>query len=369
MGARPRFGLSVPSFVQVVLLLTPVVLLLTGCTTDNPQNTLTDRGDVSARATFLYRLPFWIAVAVFIFVEGLLLYTAFRFRERSDRTELPVQTHGNTRLEIGWTIVPAVILGALVIPTISGIVWLSDRPENAQPVRIIGHQFWWEFRYPGPNNQEIVVANELHIPVGRRVLGTIESVDVIHSFWVPSLAGKQDAVPGHRNDIWFNAREAGVYSGQCAEFCGESHALMRFVVIAEPEEQFNAWLANQARAAVGTQPASTPGATAPAGSVGPSPGVLSPSAQRGSQVFLGNACIGCHAIAGTNAQGISGPNLTHFGTRSTIAANRLPNTPENLERWIRNPTAIKPGVKMPAWEGVLSDDDIRALVDYLGSLK
>jgi cytochrome c oxidase subunit 2 len=346
MGARSRIRL----LSRLALVLLPVALLVVGCTTDNPQNALTDRGDVSARETLLYHIPFWIAVAVFILVEGLVIYVLIRYRPRRQDDSLPIQTHGHTRLELTWTIIPAVILGGLAIPTISGIVWLSKQPENPVQVRVIAHQWWWEFRYPNPTNpgQEVITANEMHIPVGRKVYATVEASDVIHSFWVPNLFGKQDAVPNHENHIWFNARAPGVYSGQCAEYCGESHALMRFLVIAEPESDYNAWLANLAK------PPVTP---------------TTPSAQRGEQVFMGNACIGCHAIEGTNAQGRVAPNLTHFGSRSTLGANRLANNPEDVFRWISNVQDFKPGAKMPTWHGVLSDEDIRSIVDYLESLK
>ena len=345
MGARARLVRCL----RLAALLLPLAVLVAACMTDNPQNALTDRGEVSDRQRDLFFITFWIAVAVFFAVEGLLLYILYRYRERRGQEgELPVQTHGHTRLEVMWTIAPAVLLAGLAFPTIDAIVDLSRRPDNALEVRVIAHQWWFEFRYPGPNNTEIITANEMHIPVGRRVMLTIEASDVIHSFWVPNLAGKQDAVPGHRNDLWLSAREPGVYSGQCAEFCGESHAVMRFLVIADPPDVFDRWLADQAR------PATRP---------------TSGSAARGEEVFLGNACIGCHAIGGTNAQGRTAPDLTHFGSRSTIAANRLPNTPEELERWIRNAPAVKPGAKMPVWEGVLSDEDIRAIVDYLESLK
>jgi cytochrome c oxidase subunit 2 len=269
---------------------------------------------------------------------------------------LPVQTHGNTRLEIAWTIAPAALLAVLTIPTIAKIVDLSRTPANALVVDVIAHQWWFEFRYRGPNGQEIITANELRIPVGRPIQARITSTDVIHSFWVPNLAGKQDAVPNHTNELNFSAKAPGLYQGQCAEFCGSSHALMRFIVIAEPQATFDQWLADQAR---------------------PAPNFTTGSAARGQQVFMGNACIGCHAIAGTAAQGRTGPDLTHFGSRVTIAANRLSkDDPENLVNWIKHPQKYKPGAKMPNWgegtpgEGVkLSDEDIRALADYLQALR
>lgn len=345
MGARSRLVFVL----RLTAILLPVALLLSGCTTSDPFNALTDRGEVSEKLTKLYYPVFAVAVVVFFLVEGLLLYTMIRFRRRPD-SALPVQTHGNTRLEVGWTILPSVILAIIAVPTITTIVDLSHQPADALPVRVIGHQWWWEFRYqdPADPSREIITANEMHIPSGRRVFATIESDDVIHSFWVPNLAGKQDAIPGHRNDLWFSAREPGVYQGQCAEFCLDSHALMKFIVVAEPQPQFDQWLRNQGQ----------PAPTATTGSVA-----------RGQEVFLGNACIGCHAIEGTAAQARVAPNLTHFGSRTTLGANRLTNTPENLEKWINNPPRYKPGAKMPVWEGVLSQEDIRAIVDYLESLK
>ncbi|MFN8556660.1 MAG: cytochrome c oxidase subunit II [Dehalococcoidia bacterium] len=349
MGARTRFA---PALRLAALALPVVLLLVTSCTTGNPYDTLTHRGEVSATLTDLYRLPFWIAVVVFFAVEGLLLFAVLRFRDRPgrEREGLPVQTHGNTRLEIGWTIAPALVLAVIAVPTISTIVKLSREPANPLQVRVVGHQWWWEFVYT-VNNQPVYVANEMHVPVGRRVLVSIESVDVIHSFWVPNLAGKMDAVPGHLNKMWFDAQAPGNYWGECAEFCGESHALMRFRVIAQPEADFNQWLANQARPA------------APAAA----------AVQRGEQLFMGNACIGCHAIEGTRAQGRTAPNLTHFGSRERFGADRRDSTPENLTAWIKKPSSIKPGALMPAFGqqngGALSDDDISAIVAYLQSLK
>lgn len=347
MGARSRFT----PYLQLLLVLVPVVLLLTGCSTNNPYNTLTDRGDVSITIRRLFWPVLWVAIFVFFAVEGLLLYTVLRYREHPGRDDqLPKQTHGNTRLEVGWTILPALILAGISIPTVSTIVSLSSKPDNAITVKVTGFQWWWQFQYDY-NGQTVYTANELHVPVGRKIYAQITSNDVIHSFFVPNLAGKQDAVPNHVNDLSFVANAPGVYAGECAEYCLTSHALMRFIVIAEPEDQFNAWLANQAR---------------PANDV-------TGSAARGRELFLGNACIACHAIQGTAAQARVAPNLTHFGTRSSLGANRLENTPENVQRWIRNPGLVKPGAKMPAFSkdygGQLENSDIAAIADYLESLK
>lgn len=354
MGARLRSLRSL----KLALLLLPISLLLGGCLEGNPYSTLTDRGNVSDQILDLFWPVFGVAVIVFFAVEGLLLFTVLRFHSRR-QPRLPVQTHGNTKLELTWTIVPAVILAVIAIPTIDTIVDLSRRPtaaENPLAVRVIAQQFWWEFQIKNPANPEqtIYAANELHIPIGRKVVATIESKDVIHSFHVPNLAGKQDAIPGHRNDLIFDAKQPGRYQAQCAEFCGASHALMRFIVIAEPEADFTAWLARQAQ----------PRTAAPATGV-------SPSVARGQQLFFTpeNRCIGCHAIEGTIAQARIAPNLTQFGARTTLGANRLDNTPENVARWITNPQQYKPGALMPSFRDVLSEEDIRAIADYLQTLR
>ncbi|MGH2350349.1 MAG: cytochrome c oxidase subunit II, partial [Chloroflexota bacterium] len=212
----------------------------------------------------------------------------------------------------------------------------------------IGHQWWWEFQYP---ELGVTTANELHIPVGVPINLELESADVIHSFWVPHLAGKTDAIPGRVNRLWFLADEPGTYNGQCAEFCGIEHALMRMLVIAESQSEFDAWVRNER---------SIPAFAA-------TPTAQDSLVTRGAQLFANGVCITCHTIRGTAAQGKVGPELTHVGSRQTIAANTLPNTPEGLERWLRNPQAVKPGNLMPNLN--LSDEDIDALVAYLQSLK
>jgi cytochrome c oxidase subunit II len=344
MGARPRLR----SWLRIAPIILPLALILAGCSTGDPYDALGGRGETSEQINNLFYPVFFVAVFVFFAVEGLFLFTIMRFRKRPNSDLLPVQTHGNTRLEVGWTIVPSVVLAIISVPTIATIVDLSKKPADALEVRVVARQWFWEFHYTGPNGQDIVTANEMHIPTGRKVYARITSEDVIHSFWVPNLAGKQDAVPNHTSDLTFSAKANGVYQGQCAEFCLDSHALMKFIVIAEPQAQFDQWLALQAQ----------PGASITGGSV-----------ERGRQVFLANACVGCHAVEGTAAQGRIAPNLTHFGSRITLGANRLENTPEHVFRWIQNPAQFKPGAKMPAWQGTLSDEDIRAVVDYLESLK
>jgi cytochrome c oxidase subunit 2 len=294
------------------------------------------------KAGGLWNLVFGIAVAVFVIVEGLLVYAIVKFRHRPGREA--AQFHGNTRLEVILTLIPALILAGIAVPTIKTIFELSGHPSNAMSVKVIGHQFWWEYQYP---DQHITTANELHIPVGQPVYITDTSVDVIHSFWVPRLAGKQDAVPGHDNHLILEANKPGLYFGQCTEFCGLSHANMRIRVVAEPAAQFQQWVARQQVAAQ----------TPRTGSL----------AAQGQKLFLGGACAGCHAIAGTKAAGIVGPNLTHFASRQTFAGSIFKNDDQELSAWLANPPGRKPGVDMPNLG--LSSQQIKALIAYLDTLK
>lgn len=346
--------------VVAAMLLLAFATLLGGCTTNNPQSTLEPKG---FQAQEIYNLfvnwLFWPAVVVFFAVEGLLLYSIFRFRARPG-DPLPVQLHGNTRLEITWTIVPALILVVILGATFRTQAVLATPPQGETiRVQVIGHQWWWEFVYP---DLGVTTANELHIPVGVPVLLEMTSADVNHSFWVPHLAGKMDAIGGRINRMTFQADEAGVYSGQCAEFCGIQHAMMRVLTVAESRSEFDAWVRQQR--SIPAFAAATPAAGTAAGSA---PAATESLVQRGAQVFANGACVTCHAVRGTPAQARVGPDLTHFGARRSIAANTLPNTPENLARWLRNPQAVKPGNLMPNLN--LSDQDIQALVAYLGSLK
>jgi cytochrome c oxidase subunit II len=214
-------------------------------------------------------------------------------------------------------------------------------------VKITGSQWWWEIEYvDSASSRRLVTANELHIPVGAPIRIELAARDVIHSFWVPRLHGKLDMVPGHRNVMWLRADSAGVYRGQCAEFCGHQHAKMALTVVAEPREAFDAWLNHQ------LQPAPPPATT---------------DQIRGREVFESSTCLMCHTIRGTSAAASTGPDLTHLASRGTIAAGTLPNTRGNLGGWITDPHSIKPGVKMPA--NSLSPDDLHALLSYLESLR
>jgi cytochrome c oxidase subunit 2 len=338
------------------------LLVLSGCG-DNPQSALEPAGEYARKIHGLWDLGFGIAVAVFVVVEGLLLLLLIRFRARPGN-ELPKQVHGNTRLEIGWTILPALLLAVLAVPTVATIFDLADVPsgDDVLEIRVTGHQWWWEVDYLD-NNAEVdfSTANEIHIPVGTTVAFDLESFDVIHSFWVPRLAGKLDVVPGHTNRLAMKADEAGVYSGQCAEFCGLSHANMRLRVVADDPDDYEAWAAGQRR------PAATP---------------ESGLAARGHQLFAEKGCIGCHTLVGyEGAEARVGPNLTHIQSRSTFAGAIFELTPANLKRWLADPPAMKPmqpeeigprsnpqrPIGMPNLG--LSPDEIEALVAYLETLE
>jgi cytochrome c oxidase subunit 2 len=325
-------------------------LLLTACGQDLPQDSLDPAGPEARTIDALFNPVFWIAVGVFILVEGLLVVALIKFRHRPGRP-VPHQVHGNKRLEVAWTIAPAVLLAGIAIPTIFTIFSLSGRPAGALEIRVTGHQFWWEIEYPG---MRVVTANEVHIPTDRPVYITLSSNDVIHSFWVPRLAGKQDLRPGFETHLTVQADDPGVYLGQCAEFCGASHANMRFRVVAQTAQDFDAWVQRQ------LQPAAPP-----------PPDVLAIMTRGGPA-----ACSSCHTIDGVEGfGGVIGPNLTHLAGRSTFAAGILDRTPQNLAEWLRDPQAVKPGNDMTIGPGGtpgrsgLSEEEIQALVAYLESLE
>ncbi|MGI8425614.1 MAG: cytochrome c oxidase subunit II [Actinomycetota bacterium] len=316
---------------------------LAGCSADAPLNYLKPVGPAAKSADDLWRLTFGIAVVIFFLVEGGLVFVLVKYRQRSPK-DSPKQVHGNARLEILWTLIPTLILGAVVAPpTVKGIFEMSAAPTaDTLKIKVIGHQWWWEYRYP----EGVVTANELHIPTGRPVRLELTSVDVIHSFWVPKLAGKQDVVPGRVNYLNIESPRAGEFAGQCAEFCGLSHANMRVTAIAQSPADYDAWVKGQLS-----------DAPKPSGGL----------AAAGQDLFLEGSCAGCHTIKGTPAQGTLAPNLTHLASRATFAAGMFPRDDENLKRWLENPPARKPGSKMPNLR--LKQDDILALVAYLDTLK
>jgi cytochrome c oxidase subunit II len=330
----------------VPLLLVTLLLLLTACggaPAHFPQSTLAPRSDFSTQLFGLYKDVFWWAVVVFVIVETLLLIALARFRARAGVAE-PKPVHGHTVLEIGWTLAPALILVFIAVPTMRTIFSTAGRaPEGALPVQVIGHQWWWEYRYPTLN---ISAYNELHIPVRTPIQIELTSADVIHSFWVPRLGGKRDLIQGRTNRLAWRADSAGEYWGQCAEFCGASHANMRLRVIVETDSTFQRWV-DQQRAAPATPAKGSP-------------------AEAGQQVFRRSPCIACHTITGI-AQGKVGPELSHVGGRGTIAGALYPNTADMLRRWIMNAPSLKPGALMTPQ--TLSPQDLDALVAYLQSLK
>jgi cytochrome c oxidase subunit 2 len=346
-----------------LLVLPLLALALTACDFNAPQSTLdwptifggTYSGHVAEEQANLFWFTMLLAAIVFVLVEGLLLYTIIRYRRRPGQP-LPHPTHGHTVFEVGWTIAPTLVLVVLSVPAIKMLFELDEPPPAsanepaALNVEVFGHQWWWEFRYPVQDGvpQEVATADELHIPTERPVRVTLQSADVQHSFWVPKLAGKTDLIPPRINHMWFNAREPGRYSGQCAELCGVEHAQMRFYVIAQSPDDFNNWIQSQ------IPPANTPAAGS--------------AAERGANLIICGGCIACHTIQGTAAQGQIGPNLTHVASREEIAGGILRFTPENLSRWLHDPQAVKPGNHM-ILPRPLTDDEISDLIAYLQTLR
>lgn len=339
-----RTFIAVPSPRHRAWLVLPV--LCAACGGPFPQNTLAPSSDFGWAIQDLFSGIFWFALFVFVVVESLLLVAILRYRQRPGAPE-PKPRHGHTLLEIGWTLAPALILVFVAVPTVRTIFGTAGRaPEGALRVEVVGHQWWWEFRYP---DLGLATANELHLPVGKAAALEMTSADVIHSFWTPALGGKRDVVQGRTTRLAFTPDSVGVYSGQCAEFCGTSHANMRLLVVVESDSAFRAWVARE-RGGPAAQP----------------PGSL---AERGRELFARSPCIACHTVEGVpTARGVTGPNLTHVGGRLTIASGLLENTPDNLRRWIADAPAVKPGALMPPMT-MLSAAELDALVAFLQGLK
>jgi len=286
---------------------------------------------------------------IFLVVASLLSYAVVKFRSRrAEADREPAQVYGSTQIELAWTVIPILIVSVLFAATARVIHAIQDapKPPTAVEVTVIGHQFWWEFRYPGLG---IVTANELHIPVSDPAHPTptflkLLSSDTDHSFWIPQLAGKTDLIPNHPNETWLDPHDTGLFFGQCAQYCGTQHAKMLLRVYVDSPEDFNAWVQGQ------QQPANQDDKEA-----------------AGRRVFEATACVNCHAVGGTNGTGRFGPDLTHLMSRRTLAAGAAENTSENLRSWIQNPDAIKPGSLMPAMQ--LSDTDLDAVVAYMETLR
>jgi cytochrome c oxidase subunit II len=298
-----------------------------------------------------------ISAGILLVVGGMLVYCIVRFRARApagQREAEPPQLYGSGPIEVAWTVGPVLIVFVLFLVVIRTVfdVRRGDMPDDALHVRVIGHQWWWEFEYP---ESGVRTANELHVPISdadqaRAVVLELESADVVHSFWVPRLAGKTDLIPGRKNTMWFEAQQAGVYHGQCAEYCGTQHANMLIRVVAHPAGEFQAWLDDQRQDAAGETK-------------------LDDKERAGRRVFLSKTCVNCHTIRGTPAHGTVGPDLTHLASRETLAAGVLENNRGQLAQWLADPQAsdMKPGCNMPDLQ--LTSSEIADLVTYLESLK
>ncbi len=328
-----------------------------------------------------------ISAAIFVGVSALLTYALVRFKAREGETAEPPQVFGSVQIELSWTIIPILIIVVLFLATARVLFSVQDapKPSTALDVTVVGHQFWWEFRYPQYN---VVTANELHVPVSspsapRPTFMKLTSADVMHSFWVPQLAGKTDLLPNRVNEMWIDPQKPGLYVGQCAQFCGAQHAKMLLRVYVDTPEDFQRWIAAQQKSqaelpttlqASLAPPAATPTATAPHTLVphpDPAAHFLAPTdditPRNGQIVFEQQACINCHAVAGTVANGRYGPDLTHLMSRATLASGATTNTAENLQAWITDPNQFKPGSLMPAMH--LTDKQNAQITAYLLTLK
>jgi cytochrome c oxidase subunit 2 len=420
-----------------VALTVAVAALMAACGGNHPDSIFHNRTDFNRDVDYLFRILIIAGTAVFVFVEAILIWTLIKYRARPGQPE-PEHVHGNTTLEIAWTVIPLIILIIIGVPTVKTIVKTQAKARSdALQVEVVGHQWWWEFRYPqytttGANGKvdTLVTADELYLPIGKTVNFALKTKDVIHSFWIPALAGKRDLIANRTNYLWFTPDSAGegAWNGVCVEFCGASHANMRFRTFTVTQADFDAWTAHQLSPAAPMTPAAAapqpvPGAAVvPPGQAATTPAPQTPVVQagytgypreklppsvipktpipagltfddnllasgdpaRGAQLLVGRGtCIGCHAIRG-NPMMVStlGPNLSHLASRTTIGAGLFPNDPGHLARWIKNAPKMKPGVIMPAMgtgeynpltKGPspikLSDAEIADIVAYLNTLK
>jgi cytochrome c oxidase subunit II len=369
-----------------LLVLPALALALAACSSasgpENGQNSLRPKGQYSRQVDNLFTPIMWVAIVVGILVLGAVVVAAIRFRHRPGHDDRPKQIHGNTKLEIGWTLAPLLILAVIAVPTVSTIFSLSEKPSNPIEITVVGKQWWWQFEYPkDADGKQVVVADEMHIPTGRDVLVTLKACDlslpggpegqpgcnVIHSFWVPELAGKKDVVPGHENQMKLKADEPGTYLGQCAEYCGLSHANMRFRVIAQTPDDYDAWLAGQREG----------------------PAVKLADAGSAQELFTKTfACTNCHTSEDSSLS-TYGPNLTHLASRTTFASGYYRLTRPKLIEWLLDAPSLIPMqsdncreappatcVGMPSFirntpSGMqaMTRQDAETLADYLLSLK
>jgi cytochrome c oxidase subunit II len=290
-----------------------------------------------------------VTAIIFVAVFGLLVYAVVRFRQRKlDDHREPPQVYGSSQIEMAWTVIPILVVLVLFLASARVVVDVQNakKPHNALEVTVVGHQYWWEYRYPQYN---VVTANELHVPVSdpahpTPTFLTLLSVDTDHSFWVPRLAGKTDLIPNHPNHMWIDPQQTGVYLGQCAQYCGIQHAKMLLRVYVQTQADFDRWIKEQSQSAA-----------------------MTGAASRGRAVFESSECLSCHSVKGIAGNGTFGPDLTHLMSRETIASGVAPNTPENLRKWVRDPSSIKHGATMPALQ--LTDKQLDDVTAYLESLR
>ena len=348
-----RFPFKLRRFAAVAVLGLLAAALLSACG-ENKATFLDPQGPSAYAESNLFWFILIVATLIFVLVVAALIYGIVRFRDRPGAPDAR-QFHGNTKLEIAWTAIPSAILFIILAVTIGTMFAVASPPTTPTiTVRAIGHQWWWEFQYVGQN---FATADEMQVPQGAVVKVELFSDNVIHSFWVPELAGKTDVIPGHDNTMWLRGDTIGTYRGECAEFCGAQHAHMDFQVDVVSQSDYSAWVSRQQSTAIS-----------------PAPGSLE---AQGQQVFLHSGCVSCHVIDGVANVGKIhiGPNLTHFGSRQWIAGEVVPNTPTELAQWVTNAQSIKFGSDMPDFngspgsQGNLTPDQVNALVAYLESLK
>lgn len=338
-------GLAGRGFRRSLVVALTLLPALAGCSGYHPQTTLHPTSDFGTAIDVLFRSILIWEIGIFLVVEAALLIALFRFR-RSRPEGHPPQLHGHTGIEVAWTLAPALILVFIGVPTVYTIFRSqAPAPASSLKIEVTGHQWWWEFRYP---ELGVITANEIRLPRGRPVHLEMTSADVIHSFWLPRLGGKRDVIPGRKTHLWFTPDSAGTFPGQCAEFCGTSHANMRLRGVVLEAADFDAWAAAQRDTA---------------------PPPTDSLAIEGLALFRTptNLCTTCHTIQGISV-GVVGPNLTHVGSRGIIAGGLLENTPQNVTRWVRNAPSIKPGAIMPAMPQI-TEEQARAIAAYLESRK
>ena len=326
------------------------LLLTSSAFAINTKTSIFSRDATPASGSYSLQLfVYLITTGIFVVVGGLTVYAVVRFRARpGDETSEPVQIFGSNQIELSWTIIPILIVVVLFLTSARMIFAVQDAPQPANAIKVtaIGHQFWWEFQYP---EYGFTAANELHVPVSDPKSPTptflkLSSADVIHSFWIPRLAGKTDMIPARVNEMWIDPNKIGMYEGQCNQYCGTEHAKMLLRVYVQSRPDFDAWVRNQQQAAADVT-----------------------EVRAGRDVFESQSCINCHAVKGTIANGRYGPDLTHLMSRDTIAAGAALNTPDNLRRWIENPEVFKSGSNMPAMN--LSPEQLTQVTAYLSTLK